>query len=761
MLEKLDNWLRLRQQKPIVIQFPVNDICNAHCQMCHIWQQKIDYQITPDDLKRALSNPLFKKVRAVGVNGGEPTLRKDLAALVTVLYETLPSLQSIALITNGLKSEQAIERIGQVGEVVRRYNGALDVMVSLDGVGSVHDRVRGRQGNFENAVKVLDFITTSDLVHGRRLGCTVIRENVFGVHDLLDFAISKNIYIKYRIGVPHQRLYTDMLVEPFALSLAETYHFAVFLENLIQHYEKSPMQNYLYKSIVGQLMYNKPRKAGCDWKHRGVTLSARGELLYCAVKSPILGSAITENSQELYFGNKIALNSIIANHCDGCMHDYMGIPPLRDAVVLKMRQLYQIPSIKALSQETYQRLKGIRDYLKKPAVISVSPSQKWKSAVAAKKILICGWYGTETLGDKAILGGIILALKNVLADVEVYITSLEPYISDMTKMQMPELSETVNVAISDAPAMVSKMDLVIFGGGPLMAIQPIVSMEELFTESVLHQIPTLVAGCGVGPLGNDIYNRYVKSLIQKSTHCIFRDHKSLEIASSLGVDTQNIVVAEDPAWTWLQNAIPKVNFTPADELGEYSVLLGLRDWPFREYAPELSLANGMKMTEQFNRNMAQALEKVAVQFPALRIVPFPMCTNHIGGDDRWFYHQFFRTYPELNPFVDNRFLYQELSPVDNLKAFLGAKCAVTMRFHSLVFSIACGLPTVAVDYTLGKGKVGSLAKKQGITQFSLTDVQADAVAEEISRLLRKTKLNTPTTTTLQFTNAVEAFLRQL
>ncbi|MFM5997805.1 MAG: radical SAM protein, partial [Dolichospermum sp.] len=151
-------------QKPLVIQFPVNDICNCRCQMCNIWHQKFDYQITPSELEKALSNPLFSEVKTIGVNGGEPTLRKDLAELVDILFRKLPKLSNISLITNSLNSSQVTERITEIGQVIKSHNGLLDVMVSLDGVGEVHDRVRGRKGNFENAVKVIDFIQNNELV---------------------------------------------------------------------------------------------------------------------------------------------------------------------------------------------------------------------------------------------------------------------------------------------------------------------------------------------------------------------------------------------------------------------------------------------------------------------------------------------------------------------------------------------------------------------------------------------------------------------
>src|SRR5262245_1640580 len=91
---------RPSQRLPTVIQFPVNDICNSQCQMCFIWQRKRDDEITPEELSSILSNPLFRQIRNVGINGGEPTLRKDLGELTRVLIAKLPRLQGVSLITN-------------------------------------------------------------------------------------------------------------------------------------------------------------------------------------------------------------------------------------------------------------------------------------------------------------------------------------------------------------------------------------------------------------------------------------------------------------------------------------------------------------------------------------------------------------------------------------------------------------------------------------------------------------------------------------
>ena len=64
-------------EKPTVLQFPVIDICNSQCQMCRIWENKKSDDLTPEQLRQGLRNPLFSEVTAIGLNGGEPTLRKD------------------------------------------------------------------------------------------------------------------------------------------------------------------------------------------------------------------------------------------------------------------------------------------------------------------------------------------------------------------------------------------------------------------------------------------------------------------------------------------------------------------------------------------------------------------------------------------------------------------------------------------------------------------------------------------------------------
>ena len=353
-----------------------------------------------------------------------------------------------------------------------------------------------------------------------------------------------------------------------------------------------------------------------------------------------------------------------------------------------------------------------------------------------RKILICGWYGTETLGDKAILGGIVLTLRRIWGEVELHLVSLEKYISQMTVQQMCELQGCEVHTLSEGLALINTMDLVVFGGGPLMAIDPLVDMLAIFSKATKASVPTVIAGCGVGPLGANYYNDTIKQLLQHASIRIYRDEKSLQTAHSLGIDTSKDYVAEDPALTWLESVatVKQENEFQRKNTGP-KLLLGLRDWPYHEYAPWMSVKQAKIVKSQFEEELIAALRILVKQNPALEIIPFPMCTNHLGGDDRWFYQKLFRNCSDLAHALNTDYLNAELSPGASINVFASASAALTMRFHSLVFAIATNLPVLSLDYTLGKGKVAALAEKHQIPNISLDAVKKEILVEILQKQL--------------------------
>jgi len=86
------------------------------------------------------------------ISGGEPFLRKDLAAVIQVFYHN-NRVRDVRIPTNGLPTEQTIKIVSQILETCPELR--LEVDVSIDGFNDTHDRIRAVQGNFQMATQTI------------------------------------------------------------------------------------------------------------------------------------------------------------------------------------------------------------------------------------------------------------------------------------------------------------------------------------------------------------------------------------------------------------------------------------------------------------------------------------------------------------------------------------------------------------------------------------------------------------------------------
>src|SRR5690606_10021523 len=143
--------------------------------------------------------------------------------------------------------------------------------------------------------------------------------------------------------------------------------------------------------------------------------------------------------EKVYFDNKEHIKEIISNECANCNHDYVGIPnpPEYRRMLFKRvderlgikNNIRKLPGFNNFSDR--RRKRQYNDLLK---YYRGQEKQSLSHKKFGKKVLICGWYGTETLGDKGIIGGVMHALRQQLGDdINFTVVSLYTYISEITK----------------------------------------------------------------------------------------------------------------------------------------------------------------------------------------------------------------------------------------------------------------------------------------------------------------------------------------
>ena len=161
--------------------------CNLKCKMCPFWRRSSENLNTQTE-KEILRQLYNSGVCAVGFEGGEPLLRKDLAEILAY-SRSLPLHTS--LVTNGTLLKSRIDEIAP-------YISGI-VFVSLDGLEKTHDRIRGVNGCFKRAI---EGITAARKKVSITINTTMMAENIYDVEDTVKLA--KDLGVKIVLSLAHE-----------------------------------------------------------------------------------------------------------------------------------------------------------------------------------------------------------------------------------------------------------------------------------------------------------------------------------------------------------------------------------------------------------------------------------------------------------------------------------------------------------------------------------------------------------------------------
>ncbi len=155
------------------------------------------------------------------------------------------------------------------------------------------------------------------------------------------------------------------------------------------------------------------------------------------------------------------------------------------------------------------------------------------------KITVLGWYGTETIGDRAILAGILHLFSEATGDnICLQLGSLHPVLSERTWMEDElYLKEITNNQLKSCEVFYSlnssvlkkyirNSDWVLMGGGPLMDIDSMFMILYAFQIAKKKGVKTSLFGCGWEILSRPEYVECAKKIVNLSDMTVFRDSKS-------------------------------------------------------------------------------------------------------------------------------------------------------------------------------------------------------------------------------------------
>lgn len=192
---KLNRWFGYQNFHPMTLTYSVTAACQSRCKTCQIGAMYCMDPSRPEkDLFLDEIEKIFKTMKPVyffNMSGGEPFLRRDLPEIVALACKYLRP-RVVHTPTNAILTDRIIENTEKIIHIVREYDATVPVTVkpSIDGVGELHDEIRGVKGNFDCLLKTIDGLKKLEEKYDNfhlELGTVISNFNIDHLDEIEDF----------------------------------------------------------------------------------------------------------------------------------------------------------------------------------------------------------------------------------------------------------------------------------------------------------------------------------------------------------------------------------------------------------------------------------------------------------------------------------------------------------------------------------------------------------------------------------------------
>lgn len=315
------------------------------------------------------------------------------------------------------------------------------------------------------------------------------------------------------------------------------------------------------------------------------------------------------------------------------------------------------------------------------------------------RVCIIGWYGTETIGDRAILAGTLAFLSETIPDLTVFLGSLHPFFSERTVVEDKDLwkelfGQEIGLELfnsSNANALkkaIKASDLLLLGGGPLMDLREMHMLAFAFHYARRQKVRTGVFGCGVGPLKKPVFQKAAADILSHADFSIFRDHLAETEAKRLCSNKEfKSYSAIDPAAYCASLFREKVKV--ADPVDKIVINLRRISWEYE----------GVDADSRFEDFAVGMVDKIMAENKGFKVELVPHHYFFFGGDDRSFMNAIKYRVGSRELLVQNR----PLSLSETMHTFSSSTFCVGMRFHAMLLMTLLNGRCRILNYTGDKG----------------------------------------------------------
>lgn len=283
---------------PITLTFSVTAACQSLCKTCQIGKlYRENPERAKDDLRLDEIEKIFRSIGHVyffNVSGGEPFLRADLPEIIQLAIAHL-SPRIVHIPTNAIATRKIEKSVIKILSIMDRQatNVPLTIKPSIDGIGPIHDSIRGVKGNFKKLRQTIEMLKAIEKKHSRfhlELGTVVSNFNINHLGEIEDFVHGLGVE-SYRNEIAEQReeffnigdaitpggdVY-EQLMERFKEKIKKNIHKKKRLARITESLRL------VYYDLVGDIMKQETQSIPCFGGISNAHLNYNGELWPCCV----------------------------------------------------------------------------------------------------------------------------------------------------------------------------------------------------------------------------------------------------------------------------------------------------------------------------------------------------------------------------------------------------------------------------------------------------------------------------------------------
>lgn len=294
--------------------------CNARCQMCNIWKNPPTATLPAREYAKLPSS-----LTTINITGGEPFLRPDLVEVVRTIDGILPRCRMV-FSTNGMMTETIVKKLKQI----RTFHSRIGVGVSIDGVASTHDAIRGVPNIFNHATATVRRLKEAGL-DDLRIAMTLQDGNVREVGQV--FELSCDLGVEFTMTLAHDSdLYfkkSDNVSSELLQAVVEELP-GVLRRQLRSRSAKDWLRAYHTKGIMDP-EHRRRLTSNCEAGRRYFFMTPEGDVYPCNVLSHKIGNLSSVGAWDDLFtdGAEERVRDIVRN----CQKDCWMICNARSLIV--------------------------------------------------------------------------------------------------------------------------------------------------------------------------------------------------------------------------------------------------------------------------------------------------------------------------------------------------------------------------------------------------------------------------------------------